>query len=69
MCYNEWWYVLVADFVALLFQVTRTLKRAATFEFTTISAIKYTTCYGLIFLHLVIIFVLFLRPLILQLVP
>jgi hypothetical protein len=38
---------LVAEFGAVIFQVTIKLMRAATFDFTTISAIKYTTCYGL----------------------
>ena len=38
---------IVADFVALSCQVTRTLKRVTALEFTTTSAIIFIHCWGL----------------------
>ena len=50
---------LVADFGAIIFQVTMNFMRATSFEFTTNSAIKYNTCYGLIIIVFFNIEVLF----------
>jgi len=53
MGHERWWYVLVADFGAIHFQVTMNLLQATPFEFTTISAIKYTTCCAFVLYHCV----------------
>jgi hypothetical protein len=47
---------IVADCVALSCQVTRKLKRATTFEFTTDSAIIFIHCYRA---FLIILFIFF----------
>jgi len=44
-----WRYVFVADFEALSCQVTRNFIRCRNAEIPTVSAIKYTACYRLVF--------------------
>ena len=46
---TDWRYVFVADFEALSYQVTRKFIRCRNAETRTISAIKYTACYRLVF--------------------
>jgi hypothetical protein len=47
LCTTVWRYVFVADFEALLCQITRKFIRCRNAETRTGTAIKYTACYAL----------------------